>query len=69
MAFEIEWTEPVLQDLKAIVCYLESEWSETIADKFVELIKERVKELSKYPYIGMASGNSPAMKKYKNFKT
>jgi len=55
MAIKIEWTEPVLQDLKTIVDYIEKEWSEALADKFIELVKERIQTLSKHPYMGMAS--------------
>jgi plasmid stabilization system protein ParE len=65
MAVKIEWTDPVLQDLKSIVFYIENEWSEAIADKFVELVKERVKDLAKYPYMGMDSGKNSAIRSIK----
>jgi plasmid stabilization system protein ParE len=42
-----------LQDLETIFSYIDSEWSEAMADKFVELVKERIKTLSKQPYMGM----------------
>lgn len=57
--------EPVFQDLETIVSYIESEWSETIADKFVESVKERVEILPKYPHMGMASGKSPSIRSIK----
>lgn len=55
MALKIVWTEPVLQDVKAIVDYIENEWSETLADKFIELLKDRIEVLSNHPFMGMAS--------------
>lgn len=65
MAVKIEWTEPVLEDLEAIFCYLEREWSEAIADKFIDLLKEKVKILSNQPYMGMASAKSPSVRSIK----
>ncbi|THU40698.1 type II toxin-antitoxin system RelE/ParE family toxin [Niastella caeni] len=57
MEVKIEWTEPVLQDLETIVSYIEGEWSEAIADKFVELLLDKIKTLSGQPYMGMAPKN------------
>jgi addiction module RelE/StbE family toxin len=55
MEIKIEWTEPVLQDLETIVSYIESEWSQAIAHKFVDELLERVETLSGQPFMGMAS--------------
>lgn len=65
MEVKIEWTEPALQDLKTIVDYIESEWSQAIADKFVDELLERVKTLSVQPYMGMVSGKMPTVRSIK----
>jgi len=65
MAVRIEWTERVFQDVETIVSYIESEWSATVADGFLELVKERVQTLSKYPFMGMASGRYPSIRSIK----
>jgi plasmid stabilization system protein ParE len=65
MAVKIEWTDPVLQDLKTIVSYIEIEWSEAMADRFVEQVLERLKVLAKQPYMGMASTKHPSVRSIK----
>lgn len=65
MAVEIVWTEPVLQDLKVIVSYIESEWSEKLADKFVDELLIKIKTLSVQPYMGMVSAKFPAVRSIK----
>jgi len=65
MAVKIEWTEPVLQDLKNIVNYIESEWSQGVSDKFVDELLQKVKSLSVQPSMGMASRKPPKVRSIK----
>jgi plasmid stabilization system protein ParE len=65
MAFKIIWTEPVFKDLEVIVDYIDREWSRAIGDKFVAELKERVKVLSKQPFMGMASMKDQSIRSIK----
>lgn len=65
MEIKIEWTEPVLQDLETIVSYIEIEWSQAIAEKFVEELLERIETLSGQPFMGMVSRKSPNIRSIK----
>jgi len=65
MALKIEWTEPVLKDLETISNYIEVEWSESLADKFIDLVKEKVRTLAKHPAMGMASVKYPSVRSVK----
>lgn len=55
MEIKIEWTEPVLQDLETIVFYIQSEWSQALADKFVDELLEKIEGLLGQPFMGMVS--------------
>ena len=65
MEIKIEWTDPVLQDLETIVSYIEIEWSQAIADKFVEELLDRIETLSGQPFMGMASRKYPNIRSIK----
>lgn len=55
MAYEIEWTLNAREDLKAIISYLQDEWSEGIAENFVIECFSKIDLISKFPFIGTAS--------------
>ncbi|WP_205510808.1 type II toxin-antitoxin system RelE/ParE family toxin [Longitalea arenae] len=65
MAFEVEWTEPVIKDLETIAGYIDREWSCALGDKFVDELIERVKVLAKQPFMGMASTRYPSIRSIK----
>jgi plasmid stabilization system protein ParE len=65
MAFEVEWAESVFKDLEVIVDYIDRKWSRAIGDKFVAELKERVKVLSKQPFMGMASMKDQSIRSIK----
>jgi plasmid stabilization system protein ParE len=65
MAFEVIWTEPVWKDLEVIVNYIDREWSRPLGDQFVAELKERVKVLSKQPFMGMPSMKDQSIRSIK----
>ena len=65
MAFEVEWTDPVLKDLKSIVCYIETDWSHVMGDKFVDEVLARLKVLTKQPFMGMVSTKNTSIRSIK----
>jgi hypothetical protein len=52
-----------------IVCYIENEWSETIAEKFVEIGQGKSKRPVQISLYGNGFRKFSIYKKYKNFKT
>ena len=55
MAYEIEWTDNAGQDLEKIIKYLNKEWSQESAQKFVDKLNSILELLTNSPYIGMKS--------------
>ena len=65
MEIKIEWTEPALQDFEAIFSYIESEWSQAIANKFIDELLQRIDALLRQPYMGMGSRKHPDIRSIK----
>jgi plasmid stabilization system protein ParE len=59
MALQIKWTVSALSDYEQIIIYLAQEWSEAIAQKFIDIVRERLETLSHFPYLGIASEKVP----------
>lgn len=55
MAYEIIYKERFTQKLFKLLDYLKREWSERVADKFINELLERLKTLSTQPFIGAPS--------------
>ena len=55
MAYQIIYKKRFVQKLFKLLDYLNSEWSEGVADKFIDELQKRLSTLSKQPYIGAPS--------------
>ena len=62
MALQIIWSENALEDYQHIVEYLLKEWTINVASGFVETVEARVKNLSIFPFVGIASGKEPGVR-------
>ena len=65
MAQKIIWNKSAREKLDAITTYLEEEFSELTAKKFIILLHERLNILSRYPEIGRPSKKKKHIRIYK----
>ncbi len=63
MAYTIVWTDNAREDLQQIVSYLKTNWSDTVAEKFVETALHKVSLLETQPFIGTASEKEKTVRK------
>lgn len=63
MVFEIVWTEHARTDFQNILIYLESEWSQQIAEKFVTIFYQKVDLVAAFPFVGVASSKDKSIRK------
>jgi len=55
MAFEVVYKKPFYKKLEALLNYLQKEWNEDIAQKFLIKLDNRISTLTEQPYIGSPS--------------
>ncbi|OFY91162.1 MAG: hypothetical protein A3K10_14245 [Bacteroidetes bacterium RIFCSPLOWO2_12_FULL_31_6] len=63
MAYKIIWTENAKHDLKAIIEYLEDEWSLNTAQKFIAKLYLRLDIIKRLPFIGKQSNKYSEVRK------
>jgi plasmid stabilization system protein ParE len=63
MGKRIIWRPKAKARFKEIVLYLREEWSERVAQEFVELVEKRLNLLSMFPRIGAESQKKPGRRK------
>ena len=57
MAKRIEWTQKAIHELSQTIKYLKSEVSMTSAERFTNLIQQRIEQVEKYPTMGRKAPN------------
>ena len=57
MAKRIEWTQKAIHELGQTIKYLKSEVSMTSAERFTNLIQQRIEQVEKYPTMGRKAPN------------
>jgi plasmid stabilization system protein ParE len=62
VALQIKWTQIALEDYRQIVEYLVQEWTDAVAGNFIELVDARLKTLSSFPFLGIASIKNPSIR-------
>ncbi len=55
MTYKIIYKKCFNQKLCKLLDYLKNDWSEGVAEKFIDELKERLKTVSEQPYIGPPS--------------
>lgn len=55
MAYEIIYNKRFSQKLFKLLDYLKSEWSQRVADNFIDKLQDRLSTVSEHPYIGAPS--------------
>ena len=63
MAYEVILTDEFRQDLKGVIDYLKSEWSEKAAGEFAIRCINRIEILFTLPFIGQASKKDKRIRK------
>jgi addiction module RelE/StbE family toxin len=63
MAYTIVWTANAKEDLQQIISYLKTNWSEAVAEQFVETVLHKVCLLENQPFIGIASTKEKTVRK------
>ena len=63
MARKIIWTENAKEDLREIISYLKHEWSNQVAENFVDDCYSRIHLIAQFPYIGVASGKIKSVRR------
>jgi plasmid stabilization system protein ParE len=51
MVYEVVWTEKALQDLEAVMAYLEANFTENITQSFIAKLTKKLTILENSPYI------------------
>ena len=62
MAYKISWTEIALEDYHAIIDYLITHWSLSIAVDFENTVNQKLSNLSKRPFAGIKSDKNPSVR-------
>ncbi|MDX2001346.1 MAG: type II toxin-antitoxin system RelE/ParE family toxin [Chitinophagales bacterium] len=63
MAFEIIWTTIAIEDFRAVVVYLEEQWSAKTAQDFVDNLWGKIEILSMHPYLGKQSESDETVRR------
>jgi plasmid stabilization system protein ParE len=63
MEKKISWTLQARSNIKGIINYLETEWSNRIAESFYDETSDRLQLIIAYPDIGIQSLTRPAWRK------
>ncbi len=63
MAYTIVWTENAKEDLQQIISYLKINWSDAVAEKFVETVLHKISLLETQPFIGIVSEKEKTVRK------
>lgn len=62
MAYKISWTNIAFEDYQQVVDYLISGWSLTVAGNFEHIVQKKLTNLSRQPFIGIASQKNPLVR-------
>jgi plasmid stabilization system protein ParE len=54
MAEKIRWSRNAINNYNVVVSYLLENWNEEIAGRFIEVVENKVEQISRQPYIGVA---------------
>lgn len=63
MAKEVIWRTRALNNLRKTVLYLNEEWGESVAERFMELVKENVDLLLSHPELGVKTNKKQKRRK------
>ncbi len=63
MAYTIVWTDNAKEDLQQIISYLRANWSDGVAENFVETVLHKISLLETQPFIGIVSEKEKAVRK------
>jgi addiction module RelE/StbE family toxin len=63
MAFEVEWTENALEDLKGIFRYLEKQWNTDVSNGFLDKSFSNIDLISNFPKSGIQSEKHKGIRK------
>ncbi|SNS78330.1 Plasmid stabilization system protein ParE [Ekhidna lutea] len=63
MDYKIRWSPEAVEDLEKIENYLKDNWSEIVLNRFKSSLSNRLKLLSRFPEMHIASPKMPALRK------
>ena len=63
MVEEIKWRKKARSSFLKIIAFLQKEWSDKIAEEFVQTVEEKTKLLKMFPKMGIASEKKNGMRK------
>ncbi len=64
MALKLRWTREAVQQLDAIIDYLETNWSEKEIRKFFQKLEEGIKTISEQPELHKLSARKKGAREY-----
>lgn len=63
MAKEVIWRNRAVNNLQKTVLYLNEEWGESVAERFLELVRENVDLLLSHPELGVKTSKKKKRRK------